>query len=120
MRTTRHVKAEPGMVTGEFALVTPIYLLMVLLMLGGLVGAWRTIQVSNEAKEIAREYSIEGTTDVAGAVQNAGGQVSIDVVDDVVHVTVRREGTGMYELAGVDFVGQHRSVIEPGASDGKG
>ena len=118
MNATREGKAESGMVTSEFALVTPIYFLMVFLMLGGLVGAWRTIDVSNEAKEIAREYSIEGRTDVAEAVQNSGGQVSIDVTGEIVHVTVRRFGTGLYELAGVDFVGQHRSVIEPGVHDG--
>ncbi|WP_394263188.1 hypothetical protein, partial [Trueperella sp.] len=117
MNTTREGKAESGMVTSEFALVTPIYFLMVFLMLGGLVGAWRTIDVSNEAKEIAREYSIEGRTEVAAAVQSSGGQVAIDVTGDIVHVMVRRVGTGLYELAGVDFVGQHRSVIEPGARD---
>lgn len=111
-------RPEPGMVTTEFALVAPVYFLMVLFTIGGLVGAWKTIEVSNDAKEIAREYSLGGRTDIAQAVQSSGAEVGIDVQGEIVHVTVRREGTGVYELAGVDFVGQHRSVIEPEARGG--
>lgn len=109
---------EPGMVTSEFALVTPIYLLVGVLMIGGLVGAWKTIMVSNEAKEIAREYAIHGEAEIATAVRREGADVSINVNEQIVHVEVRREGTGVYELMGVDFVGHHRSVIEPGGGSG--
>ncbi|VEI13152.1 hypothetical protein [Trueperella bialowiezensis] len=109
-------KPEPGMVTAEFALVAPMYFLAALAMIAALVGGWKTIVVANEAKEIAREYAIDGSTQIATDVERAGGEVTIETEGGVVHVVVRREGTGVYDLVGVDFVGQHRSVIEPGGA----
>lgn len=110
--------AEAGMVTSEFALITPIYFFVVFLMLGGLVGAWKTIEVSNEAKEIAREYSIGGSREIAESVSDSGAAVNIDVSENLVYVTVTRHGTGVYDLIGIDFIGQHRAVVEPGVRDG--
>lgn len=111
------VAGEPGMVTSEFALVTPLYFLSFMVMVALLINGWMHVSVNNEAKEIAREVSLYGESVLAQQARESGAQVDITVEDQIVTVAVEREGTGVFDLLNIDFVGKHRSLVEPGVSN---
>lgn len=107
------VRAEGGMVTAEFAIVTPAVILVALALISMLVMGWKQVEVGNEAKEIAREYSLHGHTTLAEQAKATGADVRLGVEGEVVTVTVTRRGGGLYSWFDLDFSGTHRAVIEP-------
>ncbi|MDY5403540.1 MAG: hypothetical protein SPG34_04295 [Trueperella sp.] len=107
--------AEPGMVTAEFAITLPAVILVALALISMLAMGWKQVEVANEAKEIAREYSIQGGTSLAEQATATGADVKVGVEGQVVTVTVTRHGRGLYAWLEVDFTGTHRAMIEPGS-----
>lgn len=107
--------AEPGMVTAEFAITLPAVILVALALISMLAMGWKQVEVANEAKEIAREYSIQGGTSLAEQATTTGADVKVGVEGQVVTVTVTRHGRGLYAWLEVDFTGTHQAMIEPGS-----
>ncbi|QTG75396.1 hypothetical protein [Trueperella pecoris] len=116
--SAKPASTEAGMVTSEFAIVLPIFLFFGFVLASAIVSGWQVMHVSTEAKEIAREFSIDGQTTLAARAKSTGADVDVSVEGNIVSVTVHRAGGGVYDWLGIEFVGTHEMVVEPGVRRG--
>ncbi|WP_406715219.1 TadE/TadG family type IV pilus assembly protein [Trueperella pyogenes] len=108
--------SEDGVVTAEFAIITPVFVFLGFVLTSLILLGWQHVAIANEAREIAREVSIKGETQLAAQAEGSGADVKMSLDGEILTVTVRRPGRGIYSWVDMELTGQHRVVMEPGSA----
>ncbi|MDD7687598.1 MAG: pilus assembly protein [Actinomycetaceae bacterium] len=113
----RRVTAESGMVSVEWALTIPLFIVVVLVCAGALAYASSVAITTDAAREAARAYSVgKGETEaknVALAVAGRNASVTIREEGEYVRVSVRRPPVDSLAFLGFTVQSQHVALIEP-------
>ena len=110
--------AEPGMVTVEWALTIPLFLVIVIFCVSILMYSNALALTSNAAREAARSYAIgkgeAAAIEVARAVAGAKAEVEIAIAGEYVAVKVKEPLPPALSFLGVSVASRHLALIEPG------
>ncbi|MDY5854762.1 MAG: TadE family protein [Arcanobacterium sp.] len=115
----RRERAEPGMVSVEWALTLPLFIAVVLVCAGVLSYSSSLAITTDAAREAARAYSVgKGETEaknVALAVAGNKASVKIQEEGEYVRVVVRRPPVDALAFLGFTAQSQHVALIEVGS-----
>lgn len=113
-------RAEPGMVSVEWALTAPLFIALALLCISVIVYTNSIAVTTDAARAAARAYAIGkgqlAATETAQQVAGAAADVQIKVNGEYVRVTVQKPPVAALRFLGVTVSSQQLALIEPGES----
>ncbi len=108
---------EQGMVSVEWALTMPLFLLTVLICLSLLFSVVEAQRVENTARIATRAYSLGKTEQELSKliVENLGNDVTLNVnrAEDMATVKLTRPARGVFRILGIDISAKYKIVVEP-------
>lgn len=112
-------RPEHGMVSVEWALTAPLFILLALMCIGVVVYTNNLSLTTNAAREAARSYSLEQNENTATnvALNVAGHSAHVEIHEDgeFVEVTVKKPPVDSLDFLGFTIQSTHIALIEPGA-----
>ncbi|MFP7696427.1 hypothetical protein [Trueperella sp. LYQ143] len=108
------IRAEPGMVTSEFAMVTPIALMGTFLLVSSIVQSFHVLNAANDARDIARQLAVNGTSSIQSEVEARGGRVDVSMEGSSLTVRVTEPVRGLFHSLGVEVSEEAHIAMEPG------
>ena len=107
------------MVSAEWALTAPIFILMVLACIAAVVHMNAASLTSNAAREVARSYAVGANETEAEeiAYEVAGKQAEVEITQDgrYVRATVTKPVVGALKFLKMDVSSTQVMLMEPGA-----
>lgn len=105
------------MVSVEWALTMPVFLLVVLFCISGIFQSINVAVVDNAARAAARSYSLYADAEKAEEIvrANAGenARMQIDTNADTVKIAIKKPGMGIFRYVGINFYSAYQVVMEP-------
>ncbi|MCI7551817.1 MAG: pilus assembly protein [Actinomycetaceae bacterium] len=110
-------REERGMVTAEWAITAPVFIMAVIVCIVAIVHMNTEAQVSNAAHEAARMYAIHQdereSAALAREIAGSDAQVEITTQGDLAQVTVTQPHVGLFSVFGYEFTNTQSVVLEP-------
>lgn len=112
--------AEPGMVSVEWALTAPVFILCVLVCMGLIFYSNSCATTTNAAREAARSYSLghgeKEALKLVHQIAGSGAETHIHESDGIVTVSVAVSPAEFLKFLGIEITSQHSAVMEPNMS----
>ena len=116
----KSARAEPGMVTAEWALTIPLFIAIAMLCVSVIAYTNSMALTTNAARESARAYAIgmgeSKAVQVAHALAGETAEVKLSVEGEYVRVKIAQPLVPALAFLGVSVAAEHIALIEPGAA----
>lgn len=113
--------AEPGMVSVEWALTAPVFILCVLVCMGLIFYSNSYATTTNAAREAARSYSLghgeKEARELVRRIAGSGAETRIRESGGIVTVSVTISPADFLKFLGIEIESQHSAVMEPGMNE---
>ena len=109
--------AEPGMVSVEWALTAPVFIVCVLVCVGLIFYSNSCAVTTNAAREAARSYSLghgeKEARELARSIAGSEADVQIQESGGIVTISVTKPPADFLKFLGIEIESQHSAVMEP-------